>query len=569
MSDDLKKDLPKVRTFARDIEEARRKTGEPLPSDVTIPTLKEVVPQVVEKKATPQVATHIPAFHELQKKPIGIDTKTSTAPVKEPVTLKGPTISAVEPVPKKIQVRAKKRPQSEQKITGGGTIITDTKKGDFSFFPALLASIDRSVASFATLFKKKSRPTYSITATERRKGVIQKATSKTGTIFTADSETLKEEIRRRQQRATHKPDPQDGEREILWSPNTETGYNLLGSGAPVAPRNVTLEFKKRTLPEIPVTPAAVPTPPVTVAAPAPVIETTPEPPVVTVPPPTPPLPVFTEPTPLTTVIPNESVPVEVQPEAPVSPQTYLAEETYTEPEPVETPTLTWTSIRNLSDVTKVRTNTLALGILSIVFVFIVVIVGARAMLTLLTPAPETGEVVVTGATPLSALSTVVDIEVAEPTPNALIDAVRNYDGEIVATELRAVNARGEVMPAKDVLALMTLRVDPNFIQSVSQVHIAHLDTSRAVVLRVTDSTTALGSLLQWESTMTADLADVLGLTLISAGDGFVDQQYRNTDVRILRDGETQLLVYGFIDDTTVVIAPDIATFAELLGESAE
>jgi DeoR/GlpR family transcriptional regulator of sugar metabolism len=46
----------------------------------------------------------------------------------------------------------------------------------------------------------------------------------------------------------------------------------------------------------------------------------------------------------------------------------------------------------------------------------------------------------------------------------------------------------------------------------------------------------------------------------------MDRAYQDIDVRILRTGETTVLVYGFTDDNTVVITSDLNTFIELLGE---
>ena len=572
MSDDLKKTLPKVRTFARDIESARLKSGEALPADVTVPVMKTDAPK--KSDPLPDVATpstHIPAFHELSKKSALETIKPIHFAHKEPVVLKGPdivTTPQASPTPshKKIQVRTKKRPLTPSKITGGGTIITDTKKAEFNFLTSFVASIERSFKSFAKAFEQKKRPIYTITATERRKGVIQKATSKTGTIFTADNETLKEEIRRRQQRDTHKVDPNDGTTEVIWSPNTEPGYALLEEAPKVSPRNVTLEFKKRSLPQIPQAPepvVVIPEPPAPISLER-VVEVLPPTLPMLIPEP---VIIVPEPTPMfEAAIP----PVVAEPEpTPAVPDVYR-EETYTEPAPtpdtpVESPLLKWTAIRNLNDVTKVRTNTLAIGIIGIVFTLIVVVVGIRTMLDFLTPTEEE-IMLVADADPLTAVSSVSDLIIEELTPGAFLTSLQSYEG-VAPVELRILNAKEEVVAARDILSLMTLRVDSTFSQSVSEVRIVHLEASRALVLKVTDPITTLGSLLKWEPTMVADLSDVLGLMVLSSDKKFVDQTYRSIDVRILRDEDLPMLVYGFIDENTVVIAEDIEDFAVLLGKS--
>lgn len=569
MSDDLQKTIPQLRTFAKDIERARQKSGEPLPADVTVPVAKSEpakATKTVVKDAVP--AAHIPAFHELQKKQV-----TATVKPTAPIVVQGPASQTPPPSPKKIQVRTKKEKSAPSKLGGSATIITDTKKGDFKLGPSLLASINRTLASFAKLFKRRSKPTYSITATDRRKGVIQKATSKTGTIFTADNETLKEEILRRQQRASHKTDPTDGVPEVSWSPNTETGYALLGTGTPVeVPRNITLEFKKRAVPVEPPPPLPVAPPPPEVHPAPPLPPPPPPPPVpVALPPVPPPPPEIVEAEPVV-ALPTEPTFVEALPEQPretADLEESLEDEAYTEPAereepPTPSPSIDWRSIRSIGDVSRVRTNTLAIGVLSVVFVLIVVIVTARELTMFLTPSDVAPAPTVVSI-PLTSFPT-VDLIVSEPTPQALVYGLRNYEGTLPA-ELVFVDDSGVVLTTRDVLALMTLRIDPSFVQSIATVRVVHLGTSRVLVLKVTDATVALGSLLRWEATMNADLGDVLGLTLIESSGKFVDLTYQDVDVRILRSEEAPLLLYGFIDSNTVVIAPDVESFATILGES--
>src|SRR5690606_16735926 len=134
-----------------------------------------------------------------------------------------------------------------------------------------------------------------ITDTERRRGVIQKATTKSGSIFTSDNETLKEEIRLRQATAGASDDI-----DINWSPNNEAGYPLLeSSNAKPVTTNVTVAFKKQSVPVA--APAPAPVPP-------PVIETPMVPPPVKVAPivprPVVPPPVFVEPTVIPEIVPE-------------------------------------------------------------------------------------------------------------------------------------------------------------------------------------------------------------------------------------------------------------------------
>ena len=571
MSDDLKKTLPKIRTFAQDLERQRVKSGQPLPDDAKIPVAvskpsSSVTPtmQPLETVA-PSAVTHIPAFHELQKKVASDASATpSVAVPKAPVILRGPTITTATPVPaiasapKKIKVRTQKREvKNEKKITKGGTVITDTKKGDFKLLPSILHSIDRWIASVGKIFKRKKAPTYSIAATDRRKGVIQKATTKTATIFTADNETLKEEIRRRQLTQSNQHDPRDGKPEILWSPNTESGYALLENETgtetttpAIANKSVAVEFKKRSVPPIPV--FVEPTKPIVIA------EIPPEPtPVYTAPPVTQPTPSVLDEEVLDTIEPEEEV---EEAEIPVEVEEELV------PEETEVTIPKVPRVSNRLTLASLNTNTLAISLVGTIACFILVIVVAREAIELLMPKTQT-EIVLATAKPIIKNATISDLKLMSMSSETLLTELRALNTTNTAVhEMRFVDQDGVAIPAKKLLNLMAFNTNPNFNQSVTDIHIATVNTNRALVFTVADTTTALGALLEWESTMATDVGPILGIPKTDAVNSFVDQTYSSTDIRILKAGDQPILVYGFIDENTVVITKDIPSFTKFFGE---
>ena len=260
MSNEPKKSLPRIRTFAQDLEMEREKHHLPPTADV------QTKPVVATPVAAAAVAAAVAADVKISEKPIAADStkhddstsvpkpeetnehKTSTAAPK-PLASAEPAAPVI-----KISVRDKKKSLAAPRTEGGGTVITDNKKVSPSFFAAIATSLNTWIKGLQKK-KKDTAPKYTVVDSERRKGVIQKATTKTGSIFTADSETLAEEVRRRQTTAVTRKSSQDGE--ISWTPNTEVGYPLL----PGTTTNVQVEFKKRTIPapEI-VEPAYVPPP---------------------------------------------------------------------------------------------------------------------------------------------------------------------------------------------------------------------------------------------------------------------------------------------------------------------
>jgi hypothetical protein len=250
-----------IRTFAADFarlkaKQADAKTNSDTPSEQTnitadrkiaVPSAEMVrvadhansedIKQIVAEKTKNEPTTpassvkspkKIPPFHELQREQIAAIKKTEHKPA----------------VIKKIAARNKKAIQPNRQV-GGGTVITATKQSSRPERLGLLASLTAWIASWK--LKKHQSPQIAIPETSRRKGVIQTATTKTGTIFTADSDTLKERIKervRQRELATHDPD-------TSWSPFTETGFPLLEAGDEIitTPTNVSVAFTQHTKPQ--------------------------------------------------------------------------------------------------------------------------------------------------------------------------------------------------------------------------------------------------------------------------------------------------------------------------------
>lgn len=547
------KNLPKIRTFAQDMERARLKSGVALPEDNKASNLPKAatpstpalpVEPAPKKVETPAPDKHIPAFHELQK-------KSSSA-----TTLKGPDITVgtpakpAAPAPKRtVSVRAKKRDLKAVKNVGGGTIITDSKAEGFKLIPSILKSVDDWIKEIKKSFKKKTAPKYVITDTERRRGVIQKATSKTGSIFTADNETLKEEIRRRQQAAGASDDV-----DINWSPNTETGYPLLESGVPKAvTSNVSVVFKKQSTPApAPIVSAAPVTPP----APAPAIVQA-----AVVPPPT-----IVEPTSIPEIVPEPApeVPepiIETAPEVveEATPIVDAAPEAYELTTPEE-----HYKIRSLGDIARINTNLLSIGIIGAIAGLIIFIVLVRALLGVFMPSETRVEVA--PLLPLAETTAATDITVKTLSPQTILQAIQEASNVGTATELRFVDDKGQPIDNDVLLPLLGFDALPNLNRTISDVRVVVRGPERGIIFTVSDNTTALGSLLSWEKTLVTDLSSTLAINTTDLSGGFSDMTLGITDVRVYTtDAGEPRLVYGFIDDSTVMIAGSTTFFTTILG----
>lgn len=550
------KTLLKLRTFAQDVEKARQKSGAVLPENVktsepvetpklgavrssdTAPTPTPVVTAV----DSPTPSEHIPAYHELHK-------KSSPAAIahKGPDITVAPEPKKVTPAPKRtISVRTKKPDLKATKSASGGTVITDSKAEGFKLLPSILKSIDSWIRDIKKSFKKKPAPKYVITDTERRRGVIQKATSKTGSIFTADNETLKEQIRRRQQSA-----PEVASTDISWSPNTEPGYPLLAGDAPKAvTSNVSVAFKKQSTPTI----VTVPIPVAEVVVPPP---PPPPPPVVTVAPIIiePPVTVVAEPLPPPTPAPAVEEVVVVLEQEPEEPEVVKENYELTTPE-------AHYKIRSLGDISRVNTNLLSIVIIGAIAGLIIFIVIVRALLGFIIPSGPS--VSIEPLIPLAETTVAIDVTVEPIGRESVLSAIDSGEAESL-TELRFVNEAGIPISAASLLPLFGFTNHPNLNRSIIETHVVARGQERAIIFNTTDTTTVLGSLLSWERSMLSDLATVLEISTVDSLGEFSDTKVGTIDVRVYVTNEgSEKLVYGFINENTVVISTNSALFNAFL-----
>ena len=529
-----------MRTFASDFARAKetrtpKRTPVPVapqkpptPPTPTVPVAKQ--PQTTQ---TAQASTRIPAFHELQKTVADIDLSGKAALPKKPSTLHSATNRAV----------------------GGGAIITDKRKPSFSLF----RESKRSIGAWFKNRKKKSTPKLAVADAGRRKGVIQQATTKSGTIFTADSETLRERILERNRQSNIKKP------ETSWSPYTEPGYDLL----PAATKNVVVEFKKRSVPAPPPPAISEPEEPQFVAesydeiAPEPIEETVPVeaemmaevqvlPVPIVVPPPVPEEP--------EEIIESVEVPVEAEePEASAEPIALPLDVPPVEPEPEEleepeepAPKVVVTSGSETELLNRppvgISTNQLTLYIsagLALVLVtifFVWFIMNAQNNQTTSASDPAIG----------SDTDTIRYLINDSFSPTAL----RSYTNTRQFTTLVLVNEQDEVLPSALVFDRVVPDLPVSIRQHVTAVRFIQYDTSvPQLVLTISDSSSVTGAMLSNEARLFEALEPLYGNALTGP---FVDQTISGVDVRTLRESS---LTYGIINGNTLVIALSPETFA--------
>ncbi len=580
MNPDKKKSLEAMRTFARDLERERgtstdadkgkdKKPGEeiietaklapaksrvsskpkPVPKkekskkkkreEKPIPKPKKKEKPIKDKNPEPK---RIPAFHELQKV-IQTDIDATTKK-KVPIAKK---VKGIEPT----------------KPVAGGTVITDTKNKKRHFFTELTDSFKKWVAGIKKSLKPKKGNTYEVSQINRRKGVVQKATSKTGTIFSADNETLREQIKARQRAEKHDHDDED----LSWSPYTEPGYPLLegDEAESVDPRVKKVSIVQKTH-----------------AAPKPVIKSTdkipelyekkeeatleaiieesgdelpPEP--VAKPKPQKPEPPKPKPQKETKPKPVE-VEVEVEVEKPPAETGSIEmEEIETEPEPIPI-------IERLKNFSLEDTNTLAMllvGIVLAIAIFGFVLFGIFNV----GDKNQSDEVIIpeqaiyTGATLDSiTLDNRSFNEILTKTNSTLLEEEGSE-----TTEYRYAHGNNGALSSDVVMHLIQTDANDGFANTVTAVgFVKTSDRNRGIVLRATSETVTRGGMLNWELTLLSDVGDLLNLPSVPPNAGeFVDIQFKNHDVRALMFDNKPLLVYAIVNESDVIIASELSMLA--------
>ena len=586
MAESPKKAQSKIRTFAQDLSMQREKRGVPettpqvkatkeaapvitplakAPSEtkeekqpnrqpekrivVPPPTKAETEPEVASRVTPAPVAKKIPAFHELQEEVASIQKNN-------------PIIAEPAPVAHQATEQKIEPKQPRMNIGYDAEIITDTKHKRFKLFPAIGSSL-KGWWAVLTKPRKKVTPTYSVTETSRRKGVIQKATSKSGSVFTSSNADIKEKIRQRKQREEEEEKKKiaeaaqvaEHEPETIWSPFTEPGFDLLNRATPVpverAPKNVTVEFKKQqTLAIVPEKPMAEP---------------------VIVP---------TEPDPLVDEVKEDTRWTE--PQEPQEPQERIipVKETasmemneidfFTDeellPEQDETEFLDAIPEPDRTGINRFDTNTLAILLVGFIMVVAVLIFSVQFLIEMFSP---TEDAPIPAETAIAIVGAETD-NITLQDNQSIVSLLRqkqplNEDG---MSDSQIYSQNGDKVPPAVVIELLQFDIEPSFRQALTDVRFIHHKQSKPIILfSFTDDATVRGGFLAWEESIAADFRTLYDIPTNQTVN-FTDQRVSDTDVRVLllETGQT-LLVYGIINENTALISNNLENFSHVLETS--
>lgn len=524
--------LASIRTFAKDLEMKKLATAPagsvgaapaaPLP-EATLVAGEHNVYQAPKWKKRKTGPTENPEVTETNTPPVPLKKipEPTLKPLSAPKSASEPTIIV------------------DNEDAASATIIRDTKYNRFRLFPAIGSSLIQWFKDFKENHFTKKAPKYTVPETTLRKGVIQKATSKTGKIATFDHSSLQERIRERQDRVAPKTPT------TTWTANTEPGFLLLEEPEGVV--NVQVEPRKsfRT-----VTPAPKPVEPVPVPVPAPTPTPTPTPVVPEEP---------------VTVPPTPPVSVEEPEPAPTLPTIVPPEEPPTTPNTTPVPGVT------LRDwLFSMNTNVMSLGVTGLVVAVIIVSavgffwfrseIGTEDFVT----RPDHPTLL---NAPVSLLY--VDELAFETLHNGINDELAKQEATLVQLGVVATKDGTTLVPVPAVLELMNFDVSAVFGRSIATLYFGRLaNGSRFIVFKTTDATTARGGMLAWEDSLYKDTLPILshGASARNLPNeaAFSDAVVQGADARVLAiDGGEEYLVYTLTKDNTVIITTTQAALTEL------
>ncbi len=206
------------------------------------------------------------------------------------------------------------------------------------------------------------------------------------------------------------------------------------------------------------------------------------------------------------------------------------------------------------------------------------LLGSGNGLTPTTPTTSTGPVGVPEQMPLISADRETEILLPRSRTSFYEDILKSSQNSgginVIIPKIDSL-ADGTPASISDILETLAWQASPALLRSISEMDFGTLGITPFIVMRVTSFDTALGGLLYAEDNLSKDLSPLFGEPVTSSFNVsktsseilpayFEDDVVRNHDVRVLRDElEKERIVYGFVNQNTVIITTDRGTFATL------
>lgn len=600
-----KNETPKPKKPRRERRERKKSKRKQRPTPLAKPAVaeKEPVPIPVAEPVAKEVGT-IPPFHTIDAhKPAS--KSSDEAPHIDTSEIEATQRRNAKPsVLESVSTRDIDISEEDESV---GTIVSDVKRKRFRFFPALFRSIRESFIELGTIVTGKDQQTYSIQKTERRKGVIQTATSKTGRFATSDHDQvmrrlrskkkkLRTVVKKRTRDSLKKPKRIIDPAHLLEAPEPEAAKSV---AMPTTPRDherkivsVRIEPRKRqpmpqaVVPEltsvVPDKPTPTPPPaprvvekPIVPPEPTPVedeleVDTVPEPEVVTAPEPTSETAAAesSEETPakrwsLSGLF-NNQIAIDEEREGITTREEALTEEDinvdYIEETEEERP-LSETSLLAIG-------ITVALILLAGSFIFfremIVNVLDTRNETVVIVPEP-----VIDGAPVQIAPIEIPSLATILVRTNEI--AASTNDTIVIRPAYQSAGVQTPLTPIQ-FIELLGVDVDAAFMSAFDEFALgATEDDTLFLAFTIRNAADVYGGMLSWEQTLLRDTEQLFGTysaptsTRANQLSPFVDIELSNTDARVAHGQSGAHVIYGIIDDHTLIVTGNEQAYETLVS----
>lgn len=573
---------------------------------------------------------------DLDKARLSRTTTATTKPVNTPVTNTSPTsdslTTASNPTKSTKPVVQKNNKSSVTKLTSSSdrdasypaTIITDKKNKSFNLTAEVSSAIGDWWNDKIATYKNSKKPIYKVATTERRKGVIEEATTYTGRATTTDHQqvaTHLKEISKVKEVQTNKPIqapsnattlpvaqtitptiPQWETAQIALDDKNITNSDILtkstGLNEIVKPVFTPINNTFEAAPEVTTQPAVqniTGTPELVV--PTTNIETPKKSIVPSIPdinqdtstltPPT----SFTFPaiTPnIPYVAPTESISASV----PISVNSQNAFTMLSEvPAPVirNTPSNIKDNLlqrkEQLAEVAPVSPNNKSFSLLTYVAIATFVAISGGGITYFFMqgkeldtttnqnsqtnlPTDSSNSLV---SEPL-AVKPVVSVQLDAPNKQSLFKAIKETAGLGDTLHIVTPLAFDTSLPitSREIMTLINRGFGVDFLGNVQNIRMGMIKEDPALIININNKDHARGHMFQWEKTMSYDLNPWFGIAIRNTSttnqSDFIDGQLYGIDIRILKDDlGSERIVYGFAIDDTIIVTSNSESFASILN----
>lgn len=134
---------------------------------------------------------------------------------------------------------------------------------------------------------------------------------------------------------------------------------------------------------------------------------------------------------------------------------------------------------------------------------------------------------------------------------------------------------GNPVSAEKLMSSISKRIPADLSRAFSgkyMIGVYSFDTNATfIILKTNEYETAYSGMLRWEKDLANDIGKIFSIpqNLLGSEVEFIDEEYKNKDLRVLKDSSNKsVLLYTFIDRSTIIITTDENVLSAIMGKYA-